>query len=516
MTVRNLRFTRRAALQVSAGAALALSSASARAATPQKGGTLRAGIAHGQTTDSLDPGTWENGFILAVGFSLYNYLTEVDTDGSLKGELAESWEASEDASTWTFNLRPGITFHDGRSLTAKDVIASINFHRGEASTSAAKPIVAPIVDLKADGDMRVVFSLEAGNADFPFILSDYHLPIVPAKDDGGIDWQSGVGTGPFTLVNLDPGVRFDAERNPNYWKEGRGHFDAVELLSIVDPTARTNAFTSGEVDMIDRIDLKTVGLMRRRPGVNIHSVAGTRHYTFPMHTNVAPFDDVNVRQALKFGINREEMVQKILRGYGEVGNDHPIGPGQRFHASDLPQREFDPDRARFHLREAGLDTLEVRLSAADAAFPGAVDASVLFSESAKAAGITINVNRVPNDGYWSNVWLKDPFCACYWGGRPVEDQMFSTAYASGVPWNDTYFEHERFNQLLIEARGELDHARRGEMYFEMQKILNEQGGTIVPMFSSYVFATNDKIGHGEFASNWDLDGGRFTERWWFA
>ncbi len=511
--------SRRRFMQLGTAGVVALSlpySFSGLASEPKKGGKLRVGKAHGQTTDSLDPATFENGFMIALAFGIHNFLTEVAPDGSLQGELAESWEASEDARTWTFQLRKGVTFHDGREVVANDVVASINHHRGEASKSAAKPIVAPIVDLRADGPHVVVMELESGNADFPFILSDYHLAVGPAGADGTVDWSTGIGCGGYRLDNFEPGVRADFSKHAGYWKPDRGHFDAIEMISIVDTTARTNAVTSGEVDAIDRVDLKTVHLLKRRRGIGIHSVAGAQHYTFAMHTNTAPFDNNDVRLALKHAIDREELLQKILKGYGVVGNDHPIGPSIPFYHAELEQRSYDPDKARFHLKQAGLDSLDVKLSVADAAYAGAVDAGVLYGERAKAAGINIEVVREPNDGYWSNVWLKKPFCAVYWGGRPTADWMFSTAYQAGVAWNDTYWEHERFNELLVQARSELDQGKRAEMYHEMQRIVRDEGGVVVPMFASYVFATSEKVGHGEFGSNWDMDGERWMERWWFA
>ncbi len=509
-----LEINRREAMQYGGAAALAMSAGGAFAA-PKSGGTLRVGKAHGQTTDSYDPANHENGFMLAFTHTLHNYLTEVAPDGSLVGELAESWEASPDAKEWTFKIRSA-EFHNGDKVTAADVIASINHHRGEDSKSAAKVLVEPIEDLTAKGDDAVVFTLSAGNADFPFILSDYHLPIGPAAD-GKVDWSNGIGAGAYKLDSFEPGVRAKFTRNDNYWKKGRGHFEAVELLAIVDPVARTNALVTGEVDVIDRVELKTVNLLKRKRGLKVLTTEGTQHYTFVMDTRAAPFNDVNVRLALKHAIDRDVMVEKILQGYGSVGNDHPIGRGQPFFATDLEQRSFDPDKSKFHLKKAGMEGLKISLKSADAAFAGAVDAAVLFSESAKEAGIDLKVERVPNDGYWSNVWMAEPFCACYWGGRPTCDWMFSTAYKSGVNWNDAYWANDRFDTLLLEARSELDEAKREEMYAEMQGLVRDDGGTIVPMFAQYVFAISEKVGHEEsMASNWAMDGERFAERWWFA
>lgn len=507
---------RRTFLQTTAAGALAagLPLGSTARAAPQKGGALRMGKAHGQTTDTLDPGKWENGFTIALGHGVHGYMTQIAADGSVEPNLAESWEASDDAATWRFKLRKDVTYHSGKDLTPEDVITAINYHRGDSSTSAAGPLVASITEIKADGD-TIVFDLDGGNADFPAILSDYHLAIPPSKD-GENDWRSGDGCGPYRLADFQPGVSAAFERYDGDWSDERGFFDSIEMLSLVDLNARTTALISGDVDAIDRLDLKTVGLLARRPGITIQTVDGNQHYTFAMNCTNDPFTDNHVRLALKHAINREELVEKILFGYGAVGNDHPIGRGQQFYNDELAQTPYDPDKARFHLKEAGLDSLSVSLSASDAAFGGAVDAAVLFQNSAKAAGIDIEVVREPKDGYWSDVWMKKPFVAVYWAGRPVEDQMFSTAYKSGASWNDSYWSNERFDELLLKARAELDEAKRRDMYYEMQAIVNRDGGVIVPMFASYVFALSDKIQHGDMASNWDLDGERWMERWWFG
>jgi peptide/nickel transport system substrate-binding protein len=235
-----------------------------------------------------------------------------------------------------------------------------------------------------------------------------------------------------------------------------------------------------------------------------------------MRTDTAPFDDNNVRMALKLSLDRDALLQNVLRGHGSVGNDHPISVANRYHAADLPQRVYDVDKAKWHLKQAGLSSLTVDLSAADSAFAGAVDAAVLYKEHAAKAGITINVVREPNDGYWSAVWMKKPWCAVYWGGRPTEDNMFSTAYAAGADWNDTFWSHERFNKLLVEARAELDEPKRREMYVEMQGIVSNQGGVVVPMFNNYVFAMTTNVQHGQMSGSGDLDGGKWMERWWFA
>jgi peptide/nickel transport system substrate-binding protein len=510
------KLDRRGFLKTTAATALAASMPLGGAfAAPKRGGHLRVGKAHGQTTDTMNPGTWENGFTIGMAFAIHGRLVEVLAGGELAPELAESWEATPDAKTWRFKIRQGVTFHSGKPLTPQDVVNSIAFHKGEDSTSAAGPIVAPIDSMSIEGD-TVVFELSGGNADFPFILSDYHLTIHPAKGDT-IDWESGDGCGSYILKDKNFGVSVSMERNPNHWRDDVAFFDSIEMLALVDQNARTTALVSGDIHVMDRVDLKTAGLLGRNPDIKISSTAGTQHYTFAMSSNVAPFDDNNVRMALKYAINREEMVEKILFGFGSVGNDIPIGSGQLYYNTDLEQKTYDPDKAKWYMKEAGIDKLEVSLSAADAAFAGAVDAGVLFQNSAKEAGIDLTVVREPNDGYWSDVWMKKPFSAVYWSGRPVQDQMFATAYSCGAAWNDGFWCHDRFEELMVSARAELDPAKRQAQYFEMQDIVANQGSIIIPMFANYVNAVSSKIKTSdEMASNWDMDGERWAERWSFA
>ncbi len=502
---------------LTAGAASALF-ASAVAAAPKKGGHFRLGLVGTSSASSDDPGTWGTDALTNLGLwgGVYNNLTEVAPDNQLTPQLAESIEPSPDAKTWVFRLRKGVMFHNGKTLDADDVVVSFNHHRGPDTKSAAKAIVDPIADIRADGKDTVIFELKEGNADFPYLCTDYHLVIGPARD-GKVDWNTPVGTGGYTLASHDRGVRILLKRNPDHWRDDRAHFDTVELLGTNDTAARMSAILSGDVDAIMRADLKTLRFLERRKDIVVEEVTGTQHYTMPMFTDREPFNDNNVRLALKHAIDREALVRTILLGHGLPGNDHPISPANRYYAADLPQRTYDPDKARFHLKQAGLSSLKVDLSTAEAAFAGAVDTATLFKEHAAKAGIDINVVREPDDGYWSSVWTKKPFVMCFWGGRPTEDWMFSLVYASGAAWNDTHWSNERFDKLLLEARSELDETKRRALYREMQGIVRDEGGVIVPMYANYVFARSSKVARGEhIGANWELDGWKCIERWWFA
>ena len=431
--------------------------------------------------------------------------------------MAESWEASADAKTWTFNLRQGVTFHNGKAFGADDVIESLNMHTAEGAKSAAKPIVGSITEMKKLSDHQIEFTLAAGNADFPFLLSDYHILMYPAGMTEEAIAQ-GIGTGMYKVDAFDPGVRTVMSRVDSHYKDGSaGWFDSIEVIAINDSSARMNALMTGQVDAVNRVDTKIEALLNANPNVNIFEVTGNQHYTFPMLTNVDPYTNVKVRKALKHAINRQEMVDKVLLGHGAIGNDHPIGPANQYYAADLPQNDYDPDLAKSLLKEAGMEGLTIDLSASDAAFPGAVDASQLYQASAKAAGININVVQEPADGYWSNVWLKKPWCACYWSGRATEDWMFSTAYELGVPWNDTSWDNARFQELLLSARAELDSDKRREQYTEMQALMSAEGGTVIPMYANYVDAASSKLTNsGTIGNVFQMDSSRLMERWWFA
>ena len=284
------------------------------AATPKKGGRLRQGFSAGSTTESLDALKSSGSVVeLCNNWCWGSNLTEVQPDGSIAPELAESIEASDQARTWVFNLRKGVTFHNGKSLTPEDVIDSVNRHRGEDSASAVRSLFEPIEEIRKDGDDQVVVKLSAPNADFPFLLSDYRLVIMASDGNGNVDTSSGNGTGPYAIGNFDPGVRSFFKRNPDYFKADRAHFDEIEHLVILDPAARQNALTTGAVDVIDAIEPKTAHLMARVSGLRIQEVTGTQNRNMVMRLDTPPYDNPDLRLALKLSAKRQELVDKMER-----------------------------------------------------------------------------------------------------------------------------------------------------------------------------------------------------------
>ena len=501
------------ALGISVAAASTMWSKAAKA-NPKKGGHLIAALVGGSTTDNMDQQTWTDTFMISIARATRDSLVEVGQDNSAQPGLAESWEASDDAAEWRFKLRSGVEFSNGKSLTTEDVVASINVHRGEETKSGAKGVFEAIGDVTADGNV-IVIKLNGPNADFPFLLTDYHMNIVPAPD-GKPNLTDGIGTGLYKVTSFEPGVRVTMERHANAWQADQfGFVDSAEILGISDPNARQSALVTDDVQAINKPDLKTIKLLARHPNIEIVDVASNFFYTAPMMADREPFSSNDFRLAVKYGIDRQEFIDKIVFGYGTPGNDHPIGPGFTYHAADIPQNTYDPDKAKHHLKMSGFEGVKVDYSASDTAYPGAVDFAALMKETLAPIGIDLNIVREPNDGYWSNVWNNKAWVAAYWGARPVEDMILSINYTSDAAWNDTRWGNARVDELVVAARGELDHKKRAEMYREVQMLISHEGATIVPAYGRDVAALSTSVGTtGQYGGGWEMDGGHYIKRWW--
>lgn len=512
---KTLNLSRRGFLQGSAllglTAATGTLASPAMAETPVRGGTLRMGLQGGASADTLDPALASASVLFVIGHCWGDTLIESDpkTGGPLPS-LAESWSPSPDAKIWTFKIRKDVKFHDGKPLKVADAVATLQRHAGAKSQSGALGLLTGIskIEEKA-GDL--VITLKEGNADMPLVLTDYHLQIQP--NGGNDNPNAAIGTGPYKLLKFEPGVRATFERNKDDWRQDRGYVDSVEITVMNDLTARTAALQSGQVDFINVIQPKVVSLLKRAPNVEILRTPGKGFYAFLMHCDTAPFDNNDLRTALKLAIDREAILETVVGGYGTIGNDYPVNANYALAPTDIEQRAYDPEKAKFHYKKSGHDG-PILLRTSDAAFPGAVDAAQLFQISAAKAGIKLDVKREPADGYWTEVWNNKPFCATYWGGRPTQDARYSTSYVSTAEWNDTRFKRPDFDKLVIEARGELDETKRRALYRQIALIVRDEGGLILPVFNDYLNASSKKLkGYVNDIGN-DLSNGRVASRVW--
>jgi peptide/nickel transport system substrate-binding protein len=490
---------------------LALTSDAFAQETPKKGGLLRLGLGGGATTDSIDVGSYNDSVMIAVSHALFNGLVEWAQDGKPVPELAASWEPKNGATEWVFNLRKGIKFSNGKEFDADDAIYSLNLHRGPDTKSGGAGPMKVVKDIKKLDTHQISITLDAGDADFPYNLTDYHILMVP---NGFKDWANPIGTGAYALEKFEPGVRIALKNKGGYWKEGRGHAERIEITVINDGTARLNALVSGQVDAINRVDPKTVPLLQKTGKHEIVRAPGGWHTVLAMRCDTPPYDNVDIRLALKYSIDREQVLKTFFAGYGNVGNDHPIPAGDPYFNNQLPQLKHDPEKAKFHLKKAGIADPKIVLQASDAAFNGAVDMATLFQANAQAAGVKVDVKKEPGDGFWSNVWLKGAFVGSYWGGRAAATQMLAVAYKAGAPWNESAWNDATFEKLLADARAETDEAKRKGYIWSMQEILSTRGGAIIPVFRDWVQGVGKNVGgitpHGGF----DMCNGYVCEKAW--
>ncbi|MEO5796468.1 MAG: ABC transporter substrate-binding protein [Rhodoferax sp.] len=480
---------------------------------PKKGGTLRMGVEGGSASDSLDPRTYADSIAINISLMLWNNLVEVADNGDATGELFESWEVKPGAADWIFNIRKGITFTSGKTLDADDVIYSINMHMGETK-SPAKALLADIKEIKKISPTQIQILMTNGNLDLPFNLSDYHIIVVP---NGYTDFSKPDGTGAYTMEEFQPGVRATFKRKSGtYWKPKRGNFDRVELRYIGDAAARTQALVTGQVDVINRVDPKTAGLLAKSKGIKLSRTPGAgNRFAFVAHTDTAPYSNNDLMLALKFGIDRKKIVDNVFSGYASIGNDHTVGAKMKYYDTKQKLHSYDPDKAKFHFKKANI-TAPIELQVSEGAFSGATDSGQVFQESLSKAGIKLDLKRVSGDGYWDNVWLKAPFCAVYWGNRPTIDNQLTSTFKANTTWNDTRFNNPEFEKLLVAARVELDQPKRAQMYARCQELISENSGMVCFAVQDYIDAYNTKLQGLTVSGRYDLADDRIAEKGWFA
>ena len=408
---------------------------------------------------------------------IYSGLTEFDGDMVPQLALAESIE-THDRIHWRIRLRKGVEFHDGKTLKADDVVYSLLRHKVPALGSKVKAVSDQIAKAKALGPLELEVRLTGANADLPSILAMSHFLIV---QDGTSDFRTAVGTGPYRCKGFLPGVRTIGARNENYWKPGQPYLDEIELIGIADEVSRVNALLAGDVQLIGTINPRST---RRILASQRHAIMQTKSGLFTdliMRQDRAPTNHPNFVLAIKHLVDRELMRKAVFRGYATVANDQPIPPNNPYYFPGLPQRPYDPERARFLLKQAGL--LDVRLPVyTSTAADGAVDMASILQESAAGIGLRLAVNRVPADSYWSNHWMRHPLTFGNINARPTADLIFSLFYKSDAAWNESGWRNARFDQLLLAARGEVDEGRRRQMYADMQVLLQQGCGVAIPLF----------------------------------
>ena len=381
------------------------------AATPKKGGSVRmANPLHGPD-DQTDPMMATSGIDYSRGRAVYNGLIQHANDLSPQPELATSFEANSDATEWTFKLRKGVEWHDGSKFSADDVVWSMNRHLTEDSTSVIKSVMATVKEWKKVGSHEVKAVMHSPNADLPTLLGMFQNKVVKNGTTG--DW---IGTGPFTMESFEPGVKSVHKRNENYWREG-ANLDGCVITAITDPVARVNALIAGDIQIMSNVDPKAFRQVESADGVTLTSVPAASQLGICILKNTKPGENADFVKGMQYIQDRERIVKRILKGKGSLGNDTPVSGAHGVDwCSELPQRQFDPDKAKFHFKKSGYSGADLFVAPVTS---GIEDTCLLAQANCAKIGFDLKLKKVPNDGYWGAVWMKEPLNVVTWNMRPT-------------------------------------------------------------------------------------------------
>lgn len=436
--------------------------------------------------ESLDPASPVE--FVGANVLLYNRLVRTDADGIPQPELATAWEANADATVWTFTLRAGVTFHDGKAFSAADVAYTFAHILDPDLQSPQAATLELITGTETPDEQTVVFQLSQGHADFPLLLSHRAAAIIPEGSAETIA-TTGIGTGPFKVQSLAAEGTTVLVANDAYWK-GQPGLAGVELIGLADNEARTLAAQAGQVDLLFDATATQAELFAGSADFTTLTFPSGRWMGLVMRTDTPPFDDVRVRKALRLAADRQAMIDLVLNGEGTLACDTPVAPTDAYRLNrECPQ---DIAGAKALLAEAGYaDGLEVTLYTSTNVPPW-VPLAEVYQQQAAAAGITVKLEVVPADSYWSEVWLQQPFYTTVWVERTA-DQFLNENWRSTANWNESYFQRAELDALLDEARATLDFEARREAYYAVQQLIFDEGGHIIPFHINNFYVVSNKV-----------------------
>ncbi len=463
-------------------------SSASSSATPKQGGNLRIGIVGGSANEHLDGQLATTEPEIAITFQLYDALLGWDQDYKLVNLLAEEVTPNTDATVWTVKLRSGVVFHDGTPMTADDVVYS---YKRIIDPKNPKMGATQLAALKASGIRKVdastvQFTLDAPNSVFDEAMAVYGNTIVPQS----FNPKQPIGTGPFKLSSFSPGQQIVFAANKEYWGEAP-HVDQLTIIEFGDPTARVNALLGGNVDAISDLPSSQVKVVQAQ-GMKVLDAHTGAWQPFTMRMDVKPFNDVRVRQAFRLMIDRQAMISQAYNSYGWAGNDMyaPFDPG----TPQLQQRVQDIEKAKSLLSQAGYNNdLKVTLTTSDAVGGSAVLAAQVFAQQAKAAGVTVDVNKVDASIFYGNQYLTWPFAQDFWYTRNYLAQTAQGTLPT-APFNETHWKDAQWLKVVQQAFKTGDKTARDQLVGEAQTIEQERGGLIVWAFNDQTDAFSAKLG----------------------
>ena len=457
---------------------------------PKYGGTLTMGIVANHAT--LDPLLVQTDLDLTITQATYDNLLMIQPDLITKPELATSWEANDDLSSYTFQLRRGVKFHHGKEFKAEDVLFTFERLLDPVFDSPQRSTFATIQEIIVLDDYTIRFDLDGPNGFFPASLSHFAGRILPADVDASRLTLEEFGTGPFKILEHLAGERTTMVRNDDYWEEGKPYLDELVILAIPEAAARAAALKSGDVDLVFQLEVQSISGIESNPDTVVLKTSSTSLIALDMDNRFPPFDNKLVRQAMQAATDREAIRQAMFFGLGSPAYDHPVPPNDPRFAPQYKPLDYNPDLARSLLEQAGYpDGLDIELYTADLG-SGMLELAVAFKESAAPAGIRVDVQRVASDGFWDQYWMQKPFTVVIWLGRANPDLALSAQYLSDSTVNAPRYNNPTFDALVVKARGESLEDQK-VTYAEIQRILIDEVPRLVVAFQPWLYGARINV-----------------------
>ena len=456
------------------------------------GGNLKVGLSGSSGADTLDPHAGLTYLDSARAQSLYQPLLQLNNQAQTELVLAEEITAKT-PTEWIIRLHPGITFHSGKPLTAQDVIYTFRRIKTgksqQGSPFAGSNSLGPmdVNGLKALDSRTVQVPFTSPYASFEDQLAYwYYLYIVP---DGFNPAAKPNGTGPFVYQSFTPQQRSVFAKNKNFWQSGLPYVDTVTIIDFPDNTSLQDALTTGVIHAAGAFDGPELAALGTASGVKVVASHTGAITPFTMRVDQAPFNDVRVRQALRLLVNRPQLIDSALDGYGVVASD-VFGPYDPDFNHAL-RREQDIPQAKALLKAAGHENLTVTLVTSPAA-TGMVAMATVLAEQAKAAGVTIKLNNVPSSTFFGKNYLSWSFSQDFYNYSPYLAQVAQSMLAAS-PFNETHTNDTNLSKLYTQANSTLDPSARKQIEYEMQNYDFTQGGYILPAYIDALDAYSTKI-----------------------
>ena len=460
------------------------------------GGILRSAY---YAPTNFDPAFLNTTADIQVARQWLDFLVYIGADNQpdINRSLAESWKVDEAGTSWTFELRRGVLFHDGKEFTSRDVKFTFDRLRDPDIGATTVTMYANIQDITTPDDHTVVFDLKEPNPDFLKELGYRYALIVDAdNEDFDTNWN---GTGPFMIEHYEPEDSLFFKRNPDYWMTDEdGHplpyLEGIEIIFLDSPAAQVEALRKEEIDYLIDISFESVPDLQNEPKIEVYKKTSNTKYVIRMRSDRPPADDVHVRQALKAGTDRGAILEAATGGLGVTGRDTPIGPVYGDYYLDVPELTREVDRARELLAEAGYeDGLEITLFTQETS--PVPDIAATWKEQMSDIGVEVDIRLVSPEVYFYDglTWMDVNFGITQWGFRHSPQPYLDLAYKCGAEWNESHWCDEEIDELAELAAREMDHQERVRLYHEIQEIFIERGPIIVPFFINNLWAAHERV-----------------------